>query len=874
MQDAPLSREPASLASHPWAREALPSLVARLETDLERGLTSEAAVRRLAEDGPNEPAPIPAPSWPAILRHQYASKLIWILAIATGISLVMTEWFNAIAIGITVVFTTLIGFVNELRSEWAISALRDITARRAEVLRDQLLEEVPAREVVRGDVVLLTEGDVVPADARVVQSRGLRLNESILTGEPAAVPKFEVPGGDGEEPATPANAVFAGTTVVAGSGSVLVTATGLDTSLGSIFSSVQHSERPPTPLESRLEVLGNRLIAAFLVITALIVVVGLLQGRDLRLVTEMAVSLAIGAVPEGLPAVATIALAVAVRRLARTHVLVRRLDAVETLGSTTVIVTDKTGTLTENRMVLRSVLVGDGQEILARVEATGRGVKTSLSLPGGGAPSEEQAAQARRVLLLATLCNDAIVEYDENNGWHAHGDPLEGSLAIAARGVGYTEDVLERDFPRVDTDPFSSATRIMRTVHRTPSGSLEAIKGALEPVAALSDAPHPGLVRRVSELGVSGYRVLAVAEKDDGSATSLRGAVVLEDPIREDAVAATAAVRDAGVRLILVTGDQRSTAANIARQTGILVDGTLAVAGDAFALADLDRVSVVSRASHEQKEAIVTSLQRRGDVVAMTGDGVNDAAALRSSHVGVAVGPGATDVAVEAADIVLADGRLTSLIQGITEGRQVTLSLRRAIVYLLTASFGTIALITLALLANQPIPLGALQILWLNLVVHVFPALALATSTQADASSTMPTRGLFSDGTWLEVGWRAFATAAASFVALLVAVEAFDAPAAQQTAVYLVIATVLVGQSFLIGVDSARAQVARLRAPTLWAAVLFSLALMLVAVYLPGLRPALELARPGTDTWLIAGVCAVSGLALGQAGAALIRRRL
>lgn len=847
-------------------------LAEQLESDITHGLSPAIAARRLETDGANEPAPVQEPSWTEIFRHQFASKLIWILALATGISLALGDWLNSLAIGLTVVFTTLVGFINEFRSERSISALRDLTARKAEVIRGGQVAELPARELVVGDLVFVNEGDVIPADARVVESHGLLVNESILTGEPVAMPKSVEASEDRLDDPTPPTIVFAGTTVAAGSARCLVVGTGKSTALGRIFQGVESASRPATPLEERLDALGNRLILVFLAVTVLIAVIGTVQGREFRLVVETAVSLAIGAVPEGLPAVATISLAVAVRRLAASRVLVRRLDAVEALGSTTTIVFDKTGTLTENRMILRSILLGDGTEVAAAVLADGSRLTTELSAGGPSSLTNRQLAEASQVLLLTALCNDSVVEYDNESGWHAHGDPMEGALALAARGLGFDADELAARYPRIATDPFSSSTRMMTTVHEAEGGALHATKGAVETVARLDPHPDPELVRRIAALGASGYRVLAVAEQIGQAPARLIGAVVLEDPLRPDSQQATAAAHASGLRLVLVTGDQATTASNIAERTGILKDGSSVVSGHSLELANLDRVAVVARATHAQKEEIVRWFQQQGEVVAMTGDGVNDAAALRASHVGVAVGPGATDVAVEAADIVLADGRLQSLVLGIREGRQVTESLRRAIVYLLTASFGTIGLIALAMLANQPLPLGALQILWLNLAVHVFPALALATSAEAPDHSLAPTRSLFLRSTSIEIAWRAAASALAAFSALLVAGHEFDALADEQTAVYLTIASVLIGQAFLTGISSTADQVRRFRDRMLWLAVLLSLGVMFVGVYLPGLRSALELASPTWSMTALSVVAAACGLALAQAGSVAIAR--
>jgi P-type Ca2+ transporter type 2C len=715
----------------------------------------------------------------------------------------------------------------------------------------------------------------VPADARLVDSRGLLVNESILTGEPEAIAKA-VASSEHEDRPTPVTAVYAGTTVVAGSGTALAVATGPSTTLGSIFAAVEGAERRATPLEERLEQLGNRLIVVFLVLCGIVAGLGLLQRRDGRLVIEMTVSLAIGAVPEGLPAVATAALAVAVRRLATLQVLVRHLAAVETLGSATVIVADKTGTLTENRMVVRQVLLADGHACHVSVStAPGGALRTQVMDAAGGPVPVESQATAERLLLLAALCNDAVAEYDEASDWHTHGDPSEAALVLAATGLTYDLTYRNDQFPRVFTEPFTSARRLMRTVHGTPDGSrLTAIKGAYREVATLAGEASPTLERAVQALGEEGYRVFAVAEAIDDAPVRLAGAVVLEDPLRPDAAQAAADCRALGLRLLLATGDQLTTATRIGQQTGILAAGERAVNGRDLDVEHLDGVAVIARATHHQKAAVVQALQRRGDVVAMTGDGVNDAAALRAADVGLAVGPNASDVAVEAADIVLSDGRLASLVQGIAAGRQVTQSLRAGILYLFTASFGTILLVTLSLAASRPIPLSPLQILWLNLVVHVFPALALATGHEAAPAMRGPTRVLLNNATWAGIGWRALLVALAGIAVLLRSEAIGETLAHAQTLVFITLALGLVGQVFLIEVWSTQQQWARLRRRALWLAAGTSVTLLLVALYLPGLHGVLGLQLPGVTDWAVALACALGAWLLGQAGVVLGARLL
>ncbi len=839
--DAPALPSPAQGGVDALLALPLPELVAKLEAHAEDGLSSSEAARRLRQYGPNDPAPIVRPGWPAVLLRQFVNKLILLLVLATAVSLALGEWLNAAAIGITVLASGGFGFINEFRSEQAIAALQKLTALRAEVVRNGLHEEVTAADVVPGDVIAVGEGRSVPADARVIEARGLFVNESILTGEPVAVIKSdeEEPGA---ESATPAVALYAGTTVVAGSGLALVVATGSATSLGSIFTAMRDVRRRSTPLEDRLEVLGNRLIVVFLAMCAAIVAVGLLQGRDPRAITEMAVALAVGAIPEGLPAVATTTLAVAVRRLAGRRVLVRRLDAVETLGSTTVIATDKTGTLTENRMVVRQVLLADGRAFGVEVTVDGANITTAFRGPGGGVVTPAERAAAERLLVVGALCSDAVVEHDADRGWHAHGDPSEGAIAMAAAGLGSHTAALEEDYPRTHTEPFTSATRYMQTRHEDGDAeSLVAIKGAFEQVRALTGGGHPTLAEAVHELASVGYRILAVAEGAGQGEPAMLGAVVLEDPLRPDAADAVAACRDAGIRVMLVTGDQLQTAINIAGQTGILTPDGIAVTGANLAGADLSRVAVVARASHDTKEAIVAALQDEGEVVAMTGDGVNDAPALRAADVGVAVGPAATDVAMEAAHVVLADGRLMSLVEGIKEGRLIARNLRQAIIYLLTASFGTIFLITLAMAAADDLALGPLQILWLNLVVHIFPALALSTGREAIPGPSAPTVALFTRATWAEIAVRALAVATGGLVALLLSARADETPGHTQAMVFTALALGLVGQAFFIDVPSFLAWRRRVLRPGLWLGATLSVSLMLLALHWPGFRSALEL---------------------------------
>lgn len=837
-----------------------------LQTDGVRGLRSSEAVARLRVSGLNDPAPAVGLRWTTVLERQFESKLILLLVGATALSVLLGEWLNAAAIGVTVVISAGFGFFNDYRSERAIAALRRITALRAEVIRDGLHEEVPSTEIVPGDLIVVSEGHTVPADARVIEARGLAVNESILTGEPESAPKSPAPNG-GSDTATFATVLYAGTTVAVGSGLAIAFATGPRTALGNIFTAMKTAGRPPTPLEVRLDQLGNRLLVIFLALCLFVSLVGILQGHDTRLMVELAVSLAIGAVPEGLPAVATTMLAVAVRRLAARHVLVRRLDAVETLGSTTVIVMDKTGTLTENRMVVRALLLPNGREFRTRVEDTDPHRMTLTVQRYDRSPSQpSESAAAEHVLIVGALCNDSVVEFDDRQGWHAHGDPSEAAIAIAAAALGYSTERLADEYPRSSTEAFTSAKRMMTTTHHTVSGqTIIAIKGAYEQVSEVAGNDSSELDARVHAYTEDGFRVFTIAEGASGGALRIVGAIVLEDPLRADAAAAVAASRAAGLRLMLVTGDHINTARTVGRETGILLGGLVAVLGSELDPARLPETAVVARASHSQKEAIIEALQASGEVVAMTGDGVNDAPALRSADVGVAVGPGATDVAVEAADIVLTDGRLLSLVDGIREGRQIARNLTQAITYLLTASFGTILLITLSLAISDTLPLAPLQILWLNLVVHVFPALAIATGREPAQSADEPTGAVMDNGTWFEIALRATTVGVASAVALSISDAWGESVGHGQAMVFVTLAIGLLGQAFLVGAYSFRSGFLRLRRAGLWLALVISVAFLVLAMYLPALRAALGLGRLGALDWATAIGCAAVNWLVSQA---------
>jgi len=767
-----------------WHTLPVEETAGRLRTDLEHGLSTEEARRRLAEVGPNELAERPRPGFWHIVLDQFNSFLVWILIGAALISLVLGQMEEAAAILAIVVLNAVLGAVQERRAEEALAALRKMAAPEARVLRDGHRVTVPARELVPGDVVFLEAGNYVPADLRLVESVNLRIDEASLTGESVAVEKEadlvlpeEAVLGDRR------NCAFMGTTVTYGRGVGVVTATGMQTQIGLIAEMIQAYEEEPTPLQRRLDQLGRWLGWATLAICGLVFVVAVIRdtdmglllragaaayfGRYTQLVIDLfltAVSLAIAAVPEGLPAVVTICLALGMREMIRRHALIRRLPAVETLGSATAICSDKTGTLTQNEMTAVLIYVAN-----LRLDITGEGYEPVGSFNHYGQPADPR--QHPDVLALLTgglMCSDARLEKDGND-YRMVGDPTEGALVVAAAKAGLWREELEARMPRVAEIPFDSHRKRMSTVHRLdgkrpigtngeyPARYVVYVKGALDILlprcqTILEDGVHKPLtparrqhIENVNrDLGREALRVLAVAYRllDDlperldpdevENDLTLIGLVAMIDPARPEARPAVEKARRAGIRTIMVTGDYPDTARAIAEQIGLLrPEGEVITGAELNGMSDedlkerIDRVDVFARVSPQHKVRIVEALKARDHVVAMTGDGVNDAPALKRADIGVAMGLTGTDVTKEVADMVLIDDNYASIVAAIEQGRVIYSNIRKFVYYLLSCNMAEIMVIFLAALAGQPPPLTPIQLLWLNLLTDGAPALAL-----------------------------------------------------------------------------------------------------------------------------------------------------
>jgi Ca2+-transporting ATPase len=765
------------LKAHEAHAKPVAGLVAALQTDLARGLTQQEARLRLETSGANELAEKPRPGFWSRLRDQFNNYLVILLLAAALVSLALGEYIDAAAILIIVVLNAVVGVIQESRAEQALAALKEMTAPNALVIRDGRRTTIPCREIVCGDIVLLEAGNHVPADLRLVESVNLKIEEASLTGESVAVEKNAAVVLDREiSPGDRKNAAFMGTVVSYGRGKGLVTATGMHTEIGQIAEMLQSFEHEATPLQKKLAHLGRVLGGACIAICAAVFIYGLYRdtqpGRlidgdllgyvaaEQALIVNLfmtAVSLAIAAVPEGLPAVVTICLALGMQRMIRHHALIRKLPAVETLGCATVICTDKTGTLTQNEMTVVATWTAG-----RTLRVSGEGYDPHGAFFTGNERFDPRAdAGLIRLLQGALACNDARLEAAPDAtgapDWRIIGDPTEGAMVVAAAKAGIIRDELEQQLPRLLEFPFDPERKRMTTIHgHTGAAPFVAfVKGAPDVVLALCShqLTSLGSVPLTAELRATtlaqnramagaALRVLAVAWRPLQAIPAAAEAVETElvfvgllgmiDPPRPEVIPALTAARGAGLKCVMVTGDYRETAEAIARDIGLRTPDGLVLTGadletlDDAALAErIDRVDVCCRVSPRHKTRIVAALQSRGHVVAMTGDGVNDAPALKRADIGIAMGITGTDVARQTADVVLTDDNFASIVAAVEQGRIIYSNIRKFVYFLLACNVGEILIIFGAMLAGMPLPLRPVQLLWLNLVSDGAPALAL-----------------------------------------------------------------------------------------------------------------------------------------------------
>jgi Ca2+-transporting ATPase len=860
----PIVTTDASNTTGTWWADDAQAVVDALGTDTSDGLDDARAAERRERYGPNELEEEPTqPLWRLFLA-QFANTMIIVLLVAAGIMVAIGEPTDAIVIGAIVILNAAIGFVQEYRAEQAMAALRTMAAPTARVVRDGIELTVTASELVPGDVLVLDAGDVVPADVRLTESPNLRVNEAALTGESVPVDKTSetIPLESGELVGDRRNMVFKGTAIVYGRGRGIVVATGMETALGKIAGLLKAHQAPQTPLQRRLAVLGRWLAAAAIFICIVVFAVGVARGENVEDMFLVAVSLAVAAIPEALPAVVTIGLALGAQRMIRHQALIRKLPAVETLGSVTVICTDKTGTLTEGRMLVERVWTLDGE-----VTVTGSGYEPAGELLVDGSPVEVGRDGPLESLLLASaLCNDAVLVAPSEDGddWQVVGDPTEGALLALAAKVGFDRDRVNREFPRTGEIPFDSETKRMVTIHNANDVSLLATKGAIEVIidaveraatsrgiVALTDDVRSVVLNQAAWLAAQGFRVLGVAGRTstgeelepevDGDLV-LYGMVAMADPPRSESHQAVQACRTAGITPVMITGDHPETGKAIGERLEILdrheqvMTGSELAAQHAAGLAEhVDRVAVYARTSPEQKLDIVQAWKERGDIVAMTGDGVNDAPALRAADIGVAMGVAGTEVAKEAADMVLTDDNFASIVTAVGEGRRIYDNIRRFVRYTLTSNAGEIWVMFLGPFVGLPIPLLPVQILWINLVTDGVPGLALGIEpAEPDVMKRKPRppdESIFAHGVWQQV---IFIGLLMGFLTLALGVWGESTGRPWQTMIFTTLALLQLGNAlairserqslFKLGINSNRA--------LLWT-VLVSLAIQVGIVYWP-----------------------------------------
>ena len=813
---------------------ALAQVAQKLAANFERGLEISEAERRLEQHGLNELVDRGMKSTWRILLEQFTETMVIVLIAATIISTFLGEYQDALVILVILVLNALLGFRQEYQAEQAMAALKKLAVPKVRVRRNGHIQEISARQLVPGDIVLLEAGNLVPADCRLVESYNLQVQEATLTGESQPVSKsaeFQPDLARGNEKtdlplAERLNMVYMGTVITYGRGQAIVTATGMRTELGRIAELMQSTGQEPTPLQRRLDQLGKGLALAALALVGIVFGLGLLRGEDLQILFLTSIGMAVAAVPEGLPAVVTISLAMGARRMLKRQALIRRLPAVEALGSVTVICSDKTGTLTENRMTVTVLDMAKN-----RIDLT----EKEIDLPFRSknrpcedeTPDAEQSAVLRQhpalTLLLAggTLCNDALLECEaETQALQVVGDPTEGALLQAAARMGLLKETLQRIFPRKAEAPFDSERKRMTTLHQMPTsqevipsaflpiwdwdgwagvGEMNYVaftKGAVDSLLDISDRVwvenrveqlNPGWRERIeaanAELARQGMRVLGIScravdmlpdEPQAGKETTAGGGglernlifiglVGMIDPARPEVKQAVETCRTAGIRPIMITGDHPLTAGYIARELEIITDDKVVTGQelDRLSAQELEetvtQASVYARVSPQHKLKIVQALQNRGQIVAMTGDGVNDAPALKKADIGVAMGLIGTDVSKEAADIVLLDDNFATIVAAVREGRIIYDNIRKFIQYTLTSNAGEIWVMLLAPFLGMPLPLLPIQILWINLVTDGLPGLALSAEPgERDAMRRPPyppNENIFSRGLGKNVLW-------------------------------------------------------------------------------------------------------------------------
>lgn len=916
-------------------QRSIDDVVLALGTDIRIGLSEEEARKRLERYGKNElPSEAPPSAWRLFLA-QFQDTLVILLLVATAISAGMWIYqptsplpYEAIAILAIVLLNAVMGYLQASRAQAAVAALRAMTAQEATVVRSGERRRIPAAEIVPGDIILVEEGDTIPADARLIQATALQTSEAALTGESLPVLKSTTPITDTVGLGDQINMIFSGTTVTRGHGQAVVTATGSSAEMGRIAGLLRATPGEVTPLQRELDRTG-KLLGVVVVAIAVVMITTIIFVEDIHGLSSLVevlifgVALAVAAVPEGLPAVVTAVLSIGVQRMARRNAIIRHLSAVETLGSASVIASDKTGTLTRNEMTVRTVVTASGR---VHFEGTGYAPVGRVTAEGGGDVSGALRAELVRALAAAERANNAVVQ-EEAGRWTIQGDPTEGALIVAAYKAGLEKQVLRSRLERIAEVPFSSERKLMSTVHRDteqPERVLVFTKGAPdvllsrctyelvgEELRPLDARRKEEILRTNEELAGQALRTLGVAARSLPSEgldpaqigepveTDLvfLGLIGMIDPPREEARTAVRQAREAGIRPLMITGDHPVTALVIARELGIASDGQVVTGAELETLSDdvLDRkvaeTSVFARVNPEHKLRLVDALQRRGAVVAMTGDGVNDAPALKSADIGVAMGITGTDVSKEAADMVLADDNFATIVAAVEEGRGIFNNIRKFLRYLLSSNIGEVMTMFFGVLLARVIglqgeddavvlPLLATQILWINMITDGAPALALGLDPVDRQLMCQPPRsqreGVITAQMWRGIFFVGVIMAAGTLLVLDASMPGgllaghgdlrYGQTMAFTTLVFFQIFNVFNARS-----DERSAFADLVRNPWLLGAVSLSIALQVVVIYTPFLQRAFGAVALSPADWLLCMGVASSVLWLREISKAIVR---
>lgn len=892
--------EPAKVAEH-------------LKTHLDKGLTSEEAKKRLEKYGYNELVGKKGPTLLEMLIGQFKDFLVLILIAASIISILVGEVTDAVVILIIVVLNAALGVAQESRASKALEALKKMAAPTALVIRDGQRKEVPARELVPGDIVLLEAGDYVPADLRLIESINLKIEEASLTGESVPVEKNadtvfneEIPLGDRK------NSAFMSTIITYGRGRGIVVATGMKTEIGMIAEMLETYEEEETPLQKKLAEFGKMLGIISLVVVGIVFALGLFRGENLLEMFMTSISLAVAAIPEGLPAIVTIVLAIGMQRMIQRHSIIKKLHAVETLGSTTVICSDKTGTLTQNEMTVVSIYTDD-----KFTSVTGEGYRPEGEFVSDDLKvSPKENSNLELTLKISALCNDAKleksgIEEGPKTSWRIIGDPTEGALVVAAAKAGLWYEDLEAEYPRLQEIPFDSVRKRMTTFHpkKDKKGYFVFVKGAPdvvldlcnyiyknEEILKLDSKSKETVLLANKEMAKQALRVLAVAYKEIDSIPNhpkpeetennliFVGLLGMIDPARPEAKKAIKTCKRAGIRPVMITGDYKETAVAIAKELDLIDDESKSMTGSELDKLDktdlakiVNNINVFARVSPQHKVKIVEAIKLNGEIVAMTGDGVNDAPALKKADIGIAMGITGTDVAKETADMILTDDNFASIVAAVEEGRVIFSNIRKFVFFLLSCNVAEILIIFFAMVFGWPIPLIPIQILWLNLVTDAFPALALGMEQKEPNIMDKPPRDPDEPILNRRMKWGiAIQTVFMTAATLGVFIYTLNTTGNVVTARAFAFVTLITSELF-------RAYTARSERYTLFeigfftnkymvGGTLLSFALVLLVMYVPGLSSIFEIIPFSLSQWSIALSFAIIPSIVAEVGKLITRR--